>query len=216
MIYEKIYKESKLYARFMNILGFERGIGKFIDSLDISCPDKGKILDAGCGSGIIGLQLLERFPNSKLLATDIENNFLSETISNSQKRNIDASRISAGISDINTPKTAKLLNGSTIFLEKNSFDIVSVGAALGYSKNREETIKELLSFIKPGGYLIDIDMNDGIVSKIVASNYHYQMMSLDKIKKIIKNEGFEVSIIEFSMNNFPANLTRIGIVGKKN
>jgi len=215
MIYKKIYKESWLYAAFIKILGFERGIGKFIDDLDISLPHDGRILDVGCGSGIIGLRLLKRFPDSTLIATDIEKNFLNETVSNAKNGNIDVSRISIGISDINTPNIVKPLNGSTIFLEQNSFDIVSVGAALGYSKNRDGTLKELLGLVKSGGYFIDIDMNDGPVAHMVASNYHYDTMPFNKIKKIMESEGFEVSVDEFSMSHFPANLTRMAIVGKK-
>lgn len=215
MIYEKIYKQSGLYAAFMKILGFERGVGRFIDRLDISCPAGGKILDVGCGSGIIGLQLLERFPDSSLLATDIEKNFLNETVLNSKKRNIDAKRVSVGFSDINMPGKVEKSDGSMAILAERSFDIVSVGAALGYSTDQERTVKELLSLVGPGGYFIDIDMNKGLIARIVASNYHYQMMMTEKIKNIIGNEGFEVSVFEFTSRHFPANLTRIGIVGRK-
>lgn len=215
MIYKRIYKESKLYAAFLKFLGFERGISRFLNELPMFCPNGSRILDVGCGSGVIGLKLLEQFPGSTLLATDIEKNFLNEMISNSQKRNIDASRIYAGISDINTPTIFKPLNGSTLFLEQNSFDIVSMGAVLGYSKNKEETLKELLSMIKPGGYFINIDMNEGLVAKMVASNYRYRMTPLDIMRQVIENEGFSVSIMEFGARCFPANLTRIGIVGRK-
>lgn len=216
MIYKKIYGESKLYAAFLKILGFERGIGKFIDKCDLACSNAGKILDAGCGSGIVGLRLLKRFPDSTLLATDIEKNFLNETVLNSQKLNVGANRVSVGLSDINTPRAIKLSDGSEVILEKQSFDIVSTGAVLGYAKNREEAMKELLSLIKPGGYFMDIDMNDGIIAKVVASNYHYRAMPLEEMKMIIEGEGLEVSIIEFSASHFPANLTRIGIIGRKN
>lgn len=215
MIYEKIYKESKLYSAFMKILGFERGIGRFIDELDLSCPNRGRILDAGCGSGIIGLELLKRFPASTLLATDIEKNFLNETIQNSRNANVEDKRVSVGTSDINIPRTVLFSDGSEVILEKNSFDIVSVGAALGYSKDRKAAMKELLSLIKPGGCFIDIDMNDGIIAKIVSSNYHYKTTTLEEMKKIIEGEGFEVSVIQFSAALFPANLTRIGIIGRK-
>ncbi len=69
--------------------------------------------------------------------------------------------------------------------------------------------------IKPGGYFINIDMNEGLVAKVVASNYRYRMMPLDRMRQVIEDEGFSVSIMEFGARCFPANLTRIGIVGRK-
>ncbi len=204
-----------MYGLGMRILGYESGISRFIDNLDLKCPNNSKILDVGCGTGVIGLQLIKKFPESTLLATDIQENFLHETIANANKRGINEHRISVGISNIATPTKVKLLDGSSVSLKRESFDIVSVGAAVGYSKDQKETIKALLGLIKPEGYLINLEMNDKFIGTWTSSRYHYNIIPLTEMKKIIEEEGYKVFCIPLSVKYFPVNLTRVGILVRK-
>ncbi|MBW3017961.1 class I SAM-dependent methyltransferase [Candidatus Woesearchaeota archaeon] len=197
------------------MLGYERGINHFIEKISLDCPKNCRILDIGCGTGIIGLKLMEIFPDSTLLATDIEKNFLLETIKNAKKRKLSTNRISVGISDVSHPKKIEFLDNQSELLKKQSFDIVCAGASIGYSKRQEHTIKELLSLIKPGGYFINIEMNEKHFGKKLSEKYSYKPLPLDNIKKIISDEGCEVSAVSFSLKEFPAGLSRHGIVARK-
>ncbi|MDD5547402.1 MAG: class I SAM-dependent methyltransferase [Candidatus Pacebacteria bacterium] len=211
---KKLY-ETGIYGVFSKILGVERGIDNFLKETDFDCQNDIKILEVGCGNGAIGLHLLKRFPKSTLLATDIEENSLKELIKNFKKQGVDNNRISVGLSDITTPDEFKSLNNSVSHLNPQSFDVVCAGGVIGYSKNQPETIKKLLNLIKPGGYFIDIEMNDKFLGKFIGSQYNYPIMPLKKIKKLIENEGYKVSIIPFSERHFPANLSRCGIIARK-
>jgi len=206
----------KLYKFVMQICGFEKSISKFVNDLDLELKDNNKILEVGCGTGVIGLQLIEKFPKSTLFATDILEKFLYQTIHNAEKRGISKDKISVAISDISTPDKVTLLDNSSNYLEKESFDIVCVGATIGYSKNKEETIKKLLDLIKPKGYLINLEMNEWIIGKLTSDEYQYSNIPLTEMKKIIEEMGHEVSFIPLSMKYFPTNLTRIGMVVRKN
>ena len=209
---DKLYN---MYGVYMKLLCYERAISRFIDDLDLKCKKNSRILDVGCGTGIIGLQLIEKFQNSTLLATDAQEKFLYETIANAKKKRISKDRISVGISDITTPDKVKILDDYSVSLKKESFDIVSFSGVVGYSKNQKESIITLLSLIKPNGYLIDLEMNEKPVGKWIASRYHYNVMSLIEMIKLIEDERYEVFRIPLSLKYFPANLTRIGIVAKK-
>ena len=209
MIDGKIYN---FYRLWMNVFGYECQISRFIKNLDLGGKEAKSMLDAGCGTGVIGLQLLKKFPKSKLLATDIQERFLQMTLKNSKRKGISRDRISVGLSDISSPTKVKILNGASRSLKKESFDIVSVGAAIGYSDNPKKTLKELLKLVKPGGYLLDIEMNEKLTGKWVASRYQYNNIPLDDIIKFAEDQGHEASFIPFSAKYFPVNLTRIGIL----
>jgi len=211
---KKIY-ETGIYGMFSKIIGVERGMNNFLKGISFDCKNNIKILEAGCGNGIIGFHLLKRFPESTLLATDIERNSLNKLFKVFKKQGINENRISLGLSDVNNPTEVKFINNSLLHLNPQSFDIVCVGATIGYSKNQPEAIKKLLSLIKPGGYFIDIEMNDSFLGKAVSSKYNYPIIPINEIKKLIKREGYKTSIIPFSLKHFPANLTRCGIIAKK-
>ncbi|MBI5390250.1 methyltransferase domain-containing protein [Candidatus Woesearchaeota archaeon] len=204
-----------MYGLGMRILGYESGISRFIDNLNLKCQTNSKILDIGCGTGVIGLQLITKFPKSTLMATDIQENFLHELITNTKKRGINNQKISVGISNIATPTKVMLLDGSSVSLNRESFDIVSVGATIGYSKDPKKTIRALLGLIKPGGYFINLEMNEKFIGRWTSSRYHYSNISLTEMKQIIENEGHNVSVLPISVKYFPTNLTRVGILVQK-
>lgn len=148
-----------LYGIDMRVLGYKRGIAGFIESLKMDCQLGSKILDIGCGTGITGLALLKKVKGSTLLATDLDERFLRKIIAKAKKEKIEESRITVGGSDINFPDKVALINGPSICLERESFDIISSGAVIGYSKDQEKTIKKILSLIKLKGYFINLEMN---------------------------------------------------------
>lgn len=212
MVY--FYKLSKLYGAYLKLFGFEAGINRFLDRLELACPEGCRILDIACGSGIVGLNLLERFPGSTLLATDLERNFLKETQANARERGIDPARITVGLSDLTRPRQVDLLDGGSVTLEDGSFDIVCVGGALGYSKDVEASLEALLGLLKPGGYFINLEMNTKPVGKVIAALYDYRVMPLQEMKALIERAGGEADIVPFGLRDFPANLTRVGLVGR--
>jgi hypothetical protein len=89
---------------------------------------------------------------------------------------------------------------------------VSVGGALGYAKDVERTARELIRLVKPGGYFINVEMNTGIMGRFVAWLYSYRPLPLASLQRIAAEGGHELSLMRLSMREFPANLTRIGVV----
>ena len=67
-------------------MGFESGIDRFLQDLEIEVPAGIRILDAGCGTGLLGLHFLNRVPHSTLLSTDLQPNFLRATLIKASKR----------------------------------------------------------------------------------------------------------------------------------
>ncbi len=212
MIY--LYRLSALYSKLLKLLGYERGLAHYIDRLELDCREDARIFDLGCGSGAIGLRLLERFPKATLLATDIEPNFLKAMLANARERGIDESRITVGVADVTDPDIVTLLDGTRITLEPRTFDIVSVGGVLAYSTNAPDTVRRLLNMIRPGGYLVNLEMNEVGIGRCVAWIYSYTPVPMVDMREMIESRGHAFATIPFSLSDFPANLTRMGIISR--
>ena len=215
MISPKLYKSSQTYDFLIRLLGYERGIDRFLRNLAIETASECRILDAGCGTGLLGLHFLERFPNATLVATDLEPNFLHATQNNAERRGIDPIRMTLGTSDISAPQNLTTLDGATRELEEASFNVICTGAVLGYADDTERSVRSLLRLLVPGGYLINVEMNEGLVGRFVSSRYHYRNISLARMSRVIEDEGCEVSRRKLRLTHLPANLTRVGIVARK-
>lgn len=208
--------QKSLYASYalgMKALGFERSISSFIDALNLDYPNDAEIIDVGCGTGIIGLTLMNNHSMSTLIATDLNEDLLKQTRSNADERGINNSRIILGVSDISDPKKAWSVEEQDKQLTINEFDIVSTGAAIGYSQNQEDSIKILLNMVKPKGYFINIEMNEHFFGRATSKKYHYPIMPLLNMKKIIEDYGFTVTSIP--VNKFPAQLTRTCLIARR-
>lgn len=215
MINRTLYKNSGTYDFFMKLLGYEFAIGRFLQQLQIDVQASCRVLDVGCGTGLLGLKFLERFPNATLVATDLEPNFMRQTIANAGKRGIDRERIEIGISDISYPNVLTTLEGDSYSLKDSSFDLICIGAVVGYADDKEASVRALIRLIAPGGYLINIEMNESLTGRIVSKRYQYRNIAISRMREVIHNEGCDITAIRLNVRHLPAALTRTAIIACK-
>lgn len=215
MVSTKIYKSSRTYDAFMKLLGYENSIDRFLRGLTVDVRPDARILDAGCGTGLLGLHFLERVPQSTLVATDLEPNFLKATLLNAKRRHIDTSRITVGIADISDPIRVVSMSGDRLSLDECSFDLICVGAVIGYSRDVPYTIRTLLKLLAPNGYLLNLEMNESPTGKFVSRRYDYRNIDLGQMHEMIRREGCEVRTVKFGLRHLPAKFTRAAIVARK-
>ena len=215
MISPKLYKSSRLYDFFMKSLGYESSIDRFLRSLDFPLAGGSRILDAGCGTGLLGLHFMQRIAGATLHATDLERNFLAATLANANVRGIDPERITVGVADISSPKKMTLLNNSVLNLDDSSFDLICIGAVVGYASDTESSLQGLIDLLAPGGRLINIEMNESLTGRFVSNRYHYKNISLQRMQSIMQNAGCEVTAMKFKLKHLPAKFTRTAMVAHK-
>jgi ubiquinone/menaquinone biosynthesis C-methylase UbiE len=217
MLSPRLYKSSHVYNFFMKSLGYESSISRFLESvpLDLQGHDPVRILDAGCGTGMLGLHFLQRFPKSELVATDLEPNFLQATLVNARRRGIDERRIRVGVSNISSPHLIRTSDEQSMTLDDGTFSIICVGAVLGYADDIEAAVRHLIRMLKPGGTLINIEMNESPTGRFVARRYHYRNIPLSRMQEVIRTEGCDVTSASLSILHLPAKFTRTTIIARK-
>jgi len=112
----------------------------FIESLPHIEKGGLSILDAGAGQGHFALKLAQK--SHQLTLCDVSKNMLDDAKKNFAKYNLD--------------KETKFIHGSVQELIEQSeqqYDVVLFHAVLEWLVEPEQTLKKLLSLIRPGGYL---------------------------------------------------------------
>jgi SAM-dependent methyltransferase len=208
---------TKPYKVGMEITGFTACLEKYVNRLPIVLPYRPAIYDVGCGTGILGISLKNRFPDSNVLATDLEDHFFEDMPDNIKKlASFGGEEFCFGRADINEPEKVILLkNDRKILLEPGTFDVVIVGAALGHAVSSEQSIMKLLKLVKPGGYFIDIEMAENLIGKTLSYHFGYQAPKIKNISSVLKENGCIVKIVPFSLNEISAGLSRVGIISQK-
>jgi ubiquinone/menaquinone biosynthesis C-methylase UbiE len=215
MLSPELYKSSRFYDFFMKLFGYESSIDRFLRDTPMEVTGRCRVLDAGCGTGMLGLHFLERFPESELLATDLEPNFLDATLANADRRSILRSRIQTGVADISRPESVRLKDGTTMTLNDQAFNVNCVGAVLGYAADTAAALRTLVRLLEPGGILINVEMNESPSGRFVSRRYHYSNMSLQQMQNVLRAESCDVVCRTLGFRHLPAKLTRIGIIARK-
>jgi demethylmenaquinone methyltransferase/2-methoxy-6-polyprenyl-1,4-benzoquinol methylase len=203
----------RTYAFGVKLLGFERGLARFLTRLDLQLPPDAAVLDVGCATGIMGLTLMKRASRSTLVATDVNRDLLEEARLNAIAHGIDRSRVTLGVSDVSRPEVVTRLDGMPLSLTPGMFDIVATGAVVGYARDQERSLHTLLDLIKPGGYFLNVEMDETVIGRLVSRRYHYPVMPLARMEHLIAGHGFTVTRVP--VKTFPPRLTRTCYVARR-
>lgn len=203
------------YNTIMRNTGFDHKINQF---LHLNIPTKNnnyKIIEFGCGTGVTGLTLLQIFPQANLVSTDIKSHFLERLEKNIDKLNVNSERISIGVSDISQPHVITLANGEKIVQVKEEFDFICAGANIGYGDNPKVSIEKLYEMLKPGGSILNLEMNSKFWGRSISALYNYEIIPEEIFSNLASKLGAEITITKVPLKFFPLNLTRTFIQIKK-
>lgn len=153
-----------------------------------------KILDYGCGSGMVMKHVIYNINSSLVVGIDIS----KEMLKIARKRN--AGELVLG-------------NVMSCGFKEECFDIIISRGVLYLLNNLEEAIKEINRILKPGGILVISEPNENLILDLIrkvlrlrSSRFSKEHKSIQKkrlIKLLIRNEYYVIDYKHFGFLAFP-------------
>ena len=159
---------SNEYDNTLGKIGFHADLLSVM-SKNSTIRNSDKVLDIGCGTGLLSLKLLQK---TDCLITGIDNSEeMMAVFQNKIKRLNLKSKI-----------TCKMMDANDLNFQKQTFDKVVSSVTLHHIKNKTGLIKKVHKILKPGGVFIigEIDMD--------TTGKHNDVKRLKRILKVLETE----------------------------
>ena len=155
---------------------------KLIRQLDLH--EDFNVLEIGPGPGYFSTHIAKILKKGRLFLLDIQQEMLDFARKRLDKR---------GLKNV----VYKLANGSSFDLESNFFDRVFMVTVIGEVDNKEQCLQEIHRVLKSDGILS--------VSELAGDP---DKMTMDELKNLVCQHGFEVSHIFGNKRNYTMNFTK--------
>lgn len=207
---------AEIYDTSLRLFGFKRGVEQFLERVEWRLPTRPRALDAGAGTGLNGLWFLRRFPGSEVVAFDIDRQMLAVLARHARRLGELRHRLIVAHGDLQAPTVlTQTETGQVIVLAEKSFDVVMVGAALEHVP-LDLSLERLARLLRPGGLFLNVGMRPGPPSAVLGRLYRFQPYTTGEIRRLLQRLGFvDVHVLPLMPTDFPANLTRIAVIGRK-
>ena len=198
-------KNSNFYEKSMNTFNYANSLRKVIRKLIKNTPSSSKVLDLGCGSGIVSEVLTEKFDN--IIGLDVSKNML-------QIYNKKFPTVPLFIGDFNKEtKFTNLKNSRKENLPKFDF-IISSGAVSEYG-DLSKVIPLVHNLLKDNGTFINIGIKRNIIGLIQGFFWSFNPPGRKKFSNACKKYGFSVKTRSISSKYFPTSLVKYVTICRK-
>jgi ubiquinone/menaquinone biosynthesis C-methylase UbiE len=172
----------------LKLNGYRRSVAKYLRSLDLEVGPDSVVLDAGSGTGIVTMSLLDSgFKPKRVVALDLSYNSLRISREQFAKKkrysNIDGTQG----------------NILTLPFAENTFDMVMTCGVLEYV-NLDDGLRELSRVLKPSGKLVLLPVKAGIVGSMLEILYNFKIHPLNDVRRVSRQYFNIVGNHEFPIN----------------
>lgn len=172
----------------LKLNGYRASVAKYLSSLELELGPQSVVLDAGSGTGIVTMSLLDSgFKPKRVVALDLSFNSLRLSREQFAKKRR-YSRI-VGVQG----------NILTLPFAENTFDMVMTCGVLEYV-NLEDGLRELSRVLKPSGKLVLLPVKAGFVGSVLEILYNFKIHPIKDVKRISQRYFNIVGNHEFPVN----------------
>jgi ubiquinone/menaquinone biosynthesis C-methylase UbiE len=172
----------------LKLNGYRRSVAKYLRSLDLEIGPDSVVLDAGSGTGIVTMSLLDSgFKPKRVVALDLS--FNSIRISRQQFKKKKRYAPIVGVQG----------NILTLPFEDGTFDMVMTCGVLEYV-NLDDGLRELSRVLKPSGKLVLLPVKAGIVGSMLEILYNFKIHPLNDVRRVSRRYFNIVGNHEFPIN----------------
>ena len=172
----------------LKLNGYRASVAKYLRSLDLQIGPDSVVLDAGSGTGIVTMSLLDSgFKPKRVVALDLSYNSLRLSREQFEKK-----RRYSRIVEVQG-------NILTLPFGENTFDMVMTCGVLEYV-NLEEGLKELSRVLKPNGKLVLLPVKAGFVGSVLEILYNFKIHPVKDVRRISQRYFNIVGNHEFPIN----------------
>lgn len=209
-------KIANAYDAFLTFSGFRRGIENFLDRQRLDLPARPRILDAGCGTGLISRYLAGRFPSSRILAFDIDPAMLRAMARELAGDGISDGTIAIAHGDLRNPHRLQLIRThESTAIPEASLDAIFVSGALEHVP-LGETVARLARLLKPGGLFFNLGVRRNPAGAVLAMVYRFRPYRITEMREACETAGLEdIRVLRLKAEDFPANLSRIAVTARR-
>lgn len=168
--------------------------------ISVWCPYPSRILDLGCGDGILGRVLLAKYPSAHTVFADFSEPMLAKV-----RQKVGASKTATVIQiDFSTPVWTKAVRTET------PFDIIVSGFAIHHQPDgrKKALYTEIYELLKEGGVFLNLDQ---VSSETSSTSKIFDSFFLENIRRSLSNSDqneimnqIEKAYYEDKKENVPA------------
>lgn len=177
-------KKASNYDSSLEKWGYNRVIEEYLVRANVKLPKESRILDLGCGTGVAINKLRELYPSVEIIGLDISHSMLKKC----EEKMPDTTLIQG---DYNKQQFSSFPDGIPYKFKEKSFDLITSTGSLTEYGNLDEVIPFLFTLLKPGGHLINIGHQVGIINTIVLYFWKGKSTSKNRLKKKCIDANFE-------------------------
>jgi len=172
----------------LKLNGYRASVAKYLRSLDLDLGPESVVLDAGSGTGIVTMSLLDSgFKPKRVVALDLSFNSLRLSCEQFAKKKRYSSIVG--------------VQGNILALpfDDGAFDMVMTCGVLEYV-NLDDGLRELSRVLKPNGKLVLLPVKAGIVGSMLEILYNFKIHPLNDVRRVSRQYFNIVGNHEFPIN----------------
>lgn len=201
---------AQKYERAMHTFHYASSLRQAILSLPLQLPEKAKILELGCGTGITTDALLKKFLGAQLVGMDYSEEMLALCKQKFPQLILLQGDFNRGESFVSFPE------GKPVILPLASYDFIFSSGAVSEYGDLAKVLPLVYSLLKRGGVFVNIGIKRNVVGWIMGKLWHFTAPGKEKFMSACRETGFsQVEEVKISWKYFPTSFVKYAVVGKK-